>query len=456
MMRSLYSGVSGIQNHQTRMDVVANNISNVNTNGFKKGRVTFQDLLSQTLNVSEKPRDEKGGVNPKQVGLGVTTAAIDTIHTQGAIKVTGVNTDLAIRGEGFFVLQNGEQTFFTRNGAFSIDRDGMLVNPANGLKVQGWMSKWDEDTKQFEINNASTQGDIKLPMNAKDPAKKSETVKYQCNLQKTDTKHETSITVYDDTGIPRQLKATMTRPDDAINVWQMNIEMPEDQVRAGTVNVNAGENPPAAGSGQTSVWLRFNNEGALVSVSDDRAGAETAPPADAEGNPVTATMSFQYDGTAGDPVTQNIQLDLGVSGEFKGITQSESPSTTKAIEQDGWTMGMLQSININNSGIVTGVYTNGNRRELAQVAISKFTNPGGLEKEGESMYRQSMNSGAANIGPAGAMGRGKILAGALEMSNVDLAEEFADMIVTQRGFQANSRSVTTSDQMLQELLSLKR
>ena len=141
MMRSLYSGVSGLQNHQTRMDVIGNNISNVNTTGFKRGRVNFQDMLSQQMSGAAKPTESVGGVNPKEVGLGMTVASIDTIHTQGSLQTTGVQTDLAIQGNGFFVLKNGDKTYFTRAGNFGIDNQGTLVNPANGLRVQGWMAE---------------------------------------------------------------------------------------------------------------------------------------------------------------------------------------------------------------------------------------------------------------------------------------------------------------------------
>ena len=141
MMRSLYAGVSGLQNHQVRMDVLGNNIANVNTTGFKKSRVNFQDMLSQTMSGAAKPTDEVGGVNPKQVGLGMVIAAIDTIHTQGSLQTTGVMTDLALQGEGFFILQAGEKSFFSRAGAFGIDENGLLVNPANGLRVQGWQAQ---------------------------------------------------------------------------------------------------------------------------------------------------------------------------------------------------------------------------------------------------------------------------------------------------------------------------
>ena len=158
MMRSLYSGVSGMQNHQTRLDVIGNNVSNVNTTGFKRGRVNFQDMISQQLTGAAKPTEEVGGVNPKEVGLGMTVASIDTIFTQGNLQSTGVSTDIAIQGNGFFVLKNGQETFYTRAGTFGVDSEGTLVNPANGLRVQGWMAQ--EVNGEMVINTAGSTEDL--------------------------------------------------------------------------------------------------------------------------------------------------------------------------------------------------------------------------------------------------------------------------------------------------------
>ena len=161
MMRSLYSAVSGLKNHQIRMDVIGNNISNVNTTGFKKGRVTFQDMLSQTMSGAGKPSEDKGGINPKQIGLGMVIAAIDTLHTQGSMQTTGVNTDMAISGSGFFVLKDGDKSFYTRAGNFGLDKDGLFVNPATGLKVQGWMSQLIGG--EYLVRKAEEPSDVVIP-----------------------------------------------------------------------------------------------------------------------------------------------------------------------------------------------------------------------------------------------------------------------------------------------------
>ncbi|WP_286032440.1 flagellar hook protein FlgE [Brachyspira pilosicoli] len=441
MMRSLFAGVSGLQNHQTRMDVVGNNISNVNTYGFKKGRVTFKDMISQSLSGAAKPQEDRGGINPQQVGLGMQVATIDTIHTQGALQVTGVNTDLAIQGEGFFIEKKGNSSYYTRNGAFSIDKNGYLVNPSNGYKVQGWNAVLNQETGMMELNTAAGVEDLIIPVGSKDPARATQNTKFFCNLQKNSDTHQADLTIYDSTGIPRQLRATFNRTD--VNRWDMVIEIPE--ATEGSVSVSAGD--PVENGGNNTFQLVFNDAGSLISVSD---GTNTQT----EGV-LMPNVSFTYTGTDGE-VNQTINLTMGEVGLFNGITQFESPSTTKAIEQDGYTMGMLEGFSFDDSGQITGVFTNGNRKTLGQVALAKFANAGGLEKAGDTLFVESNNSGAANIGVAAAEGRGSIKAGTLEMSNVDLSEQFTDMIVTQRGFQANARTITTADQLLQEVIALKR
>lgn len=441
MMRSLFAGVSGLQNHQTRMDVVGNNISNVNTYGFKKGRVTFKDMISQSLSGAAKPQEDRGGINPQQVGLGMQVATIDTIHTQGALQVTGVNTDLAIQGEGFFIEKKGNSSYYTRNGAFSIDKNGYLVNPSNGYKVQGWNAVLNPETGMMELNTAAGVEDLIIPVGSKDPARATQNTKFFCNLQKNSDTHQADLTIYDSTGIPRQLRATFNRTD--VNRWDMVIEIPE--ATEGSVSVSAGDH--VENGGNNTFQLVFNDAGSLISVSD---GTNTQT----EGV-LMPNVSFTYTGTDGE-VNQTINLTMGEVGLFNGITQFESPSTTKAIEQDGYTMGMLEGFSFDDSGQITGVFTNGNRKTLGQVALAKFANAGGLEKAGDTLFVESNNSGAANIGVAAAEGRGSIKAGTLEMSNVDLSEQFTDMIVTQRGFQANARTITTADQLLQEVIALKR
>ena len=237
MMRSLFAGVSGLQNHQTRMDVVGNNIANVNTYGFKRGRVTFKDMISQSLSGAAKPQEDRGGINPQQVGLGMMVATIDTIHTQGALQVTGVNTDLAIQGEGFFIEKRGNNSYYTRNGAFSLDKDGYLVNPSNGYKVQGWNAVLNPETGEMDLNTAAGVEDVIIPVGQKIPSEELQLIQnISVTFEKSGETHQSDLTIYDSTGIPRQLRATFTKTD--VNRWDMVIDVPD--ATEGSVSVSAG------------------------------------------------------------------------------------------------------------------------------------------------------------------------------------------------------------------------
>jgi flagellar hook protein FlgE len=467
MMRSLYSGVAGLQNHQVRMDVLGNNIANVNTTGFKKGRVNFQDMISQTQAGAAKPTEEVGGVNPKQVGLGMVIASIDTLHTQGSLQTTGVMTDLAIQGEGFFIQKASDKLYYTRAGAFGLDEDGFLVNPSNGMKVQGWLAQ--EVGGNTIINTASDIQDLVIPVGGKDPAKVTENVFFTCNLDKRTPlipagsqpgsedvirgTWMTSFEIFDSFGRAHKLQVNFERDLNVANRWRVSTQVDPDGETDTATRVAGNQ----AGTENANVfYLDFDNLGSLQAILTGPA----ANPAvlDQEGRleiPVTFNVPETTAGLPG--AVQTFNLRVGEVGSFKdSITQFGEKSSTKITQQDGYSMGYLESFKIDQSGVITGVYTNGTNRALGQVALASFTNPGGLEKAGENTYVVSNNSGEPKIGETGVAGKGKIIAGALEMSNVDLAEQFTDMIVTQRGFQANSRTITTSDQMLQEVLGLKR
>jgi len=464
MMRSLYSGVSGLKNHQVRMDVVGNNIANVNTHGFKTERVTFQDMISQELQGASEPKDNIGGINPKQVGLGSLVAAIDKIMSQGSFQSTGKNTDVGISGEGFFVVKDGDKQFYTRAGAFNVDKNGYYVNPVNGFKVQGWNSRIDETGNKY-INSSATVEDIVLPIYSKEPAKATKEVEYKSNLNaaalavpddatpeekikfindpdpKKRRGHATSIIVFDDQGMERELRLEMYKVRE--NVWKASVNMTEaSQVTVDVVG-SGGQNTQLPGNKEFEIG--FSPDGRIVSVSDG-VDAQSA-------GKLTANVSFRI---PGNPTVQTFALNLGEAGMVNGVTQFSADFTTKAVRQDGYPMGYMEAFTIDNSGTVTGVYSNGITQPLARIALALFTNPAGLNKAGDTLYTYSINSGEANIGESGIAGRGKINAGLLEMSNVDLSDQFTDMIVTQRGFQANSRTIVTSDQMIQEVLGLKR
>ena len=466
MMRSLFAGVSGLQNHQTRMDVIGNNISNINTTGFKRNRANFHDILYQQLQGAARPTDTIGGVNPKEVGLGMSIASIDTIHIQGTLQSTGIGTDLAIQGNGFFVLDNNGTQLFTRAGAFSVDAEGNMVNPANGMKVQGWMAREVEGYTVLDVSRPVE--DVIIPVGTKDPARATTIVNFACNLDKRIPEipenptglqiiqgtWATQIAIYDSFGEKHILQVEFTRVPGTANSWNAEVVVnPDSEIPTNTA-IGFGEEAPAAG-GPTGFVVNFSNNGTLLSAVDGEGNMS------GEAGQVMMNVAFDIPNTdldeEGNQVRQEFILDLGRVGGFtKSITQYAEASSSKAVEQDGYTMGYLENFKIDSSGVITGVFSNGSVRSLAQVALATFANQGGLEKAGDNTFRQSNNSGLANIGPATIAEKGKIVSGVLEMSNVDMAEQFTDMIVTQRGFQANSRTIQTADQLLQELLTLKR
>ncbi len=463
MMRSLYSGVSGLQNHQTRMDVIGNNVSNVNTTGFKRGRVNFQDMISQQLSGAARPTEELGGVNPKEVGLGMTIATIEQVFTQGNLQSTGVSTDVAIQGNGFFIMKNGEESFYTRNGAFGLDRDGTLVNPANGMRVQGWMAR--ELNGEMVVSTAATPTDLVIPVGSKDPAKATTNVNFACNLNKNTPEilegasasdiakgtWSTEQKIYDSFGNEHLLNVSFRRVVGNPNQWEATVNIDPDNADFTQTRVGLGTTDGV----QNTFIVNFDNFGRLASVTDT-AGNVTNP----EGEIVLQTSFTVPNANAdenGNPYRQTMNISLGTIGDMKNtITQSASKSTTKAYSQDGYTLGYLDNFKIDSTGTITGVYSNGTNRVIGQLALATFANDRGLEKAGDNTYVESNNSGMASIGESGVAGKGSLLAGALEMSNVDLSEQMTDMIVTQRGFQSNAKTIQTADTLLETVLSLKR
>jgi flagellar hook protein FlgE len=401
MLRSMYSGIGGMKNFQTKLDVIGNNIANVNTYGFKKGRVTFKDLMSQTISGASRPNLFTGGQNPKQVGLGTTLASIDTVDTQGSLQTTGRVLDIGINGDGYFAVSQGNNLLYTRAGNFYLDANGTLVT-ADGFRVQGYPVK-------NGVVDYNTMTDIVLDTNSVMPPSKTTYVNFDGNLDATATTGNTvkfDLKVKDQIG--RDVPLTITFTKNAANSWNVNIS-------SSAVSITSG----------------------ATTISFDAAGK------------ITSSSPFTLSFTDAGGTNQSIRLD------FSKMTQFASPTTAGIDTMDGNSEGYLKSFNIGASGEVNGVFSNGQVVVMGQLAIATFSNNGGLMKVGNNYFQASNNSGLPNFGVAGE-GRGTLQSGALEMSNVDLSEEFTEMIVAQRGFQANTRIITTSDEILQELVNLKK
>jgi len=403
MLRSMFTAITSLTLHQDYMDVVADNLANVNTAGFKRSNVTFQDQFAQTLQAGSAPTANLGGINPTQIGLGARLGNITTQFTQGTLKDTGNNWDLAIQGDGFFIYRDGARQFYSRDGSLSMDEDGTLVSASTGQKIMGWMP---DASGNIDTGFPITQIDIPVDANL---ARATTSALLGGNLDSTSASgsagsYNVTIGAYDSLGAFQSVTINFEKTSD--NNWSWS-----------TVT-------GAAGSGTVS----FDTNGQYAS-----GGGNITIPA-----------------SGGAPAT-TVALDLTT------LTQLATTSTLTLVSEDGVAAGSLTGFSVvSNTGEIYGTYSNGLQELLGQVAISKFVNPTGLTRVGQNLWEASLNSGEPEIGIAGTNGRGTVTAGYLEASNVDLAEEFTNMILAQRGFQAASRVITASDEMLQELVNLKR
>lgn len=651
MLRSLMTGVTGIKAHQTMLDVVGNNVANVNTSGFKRSTTVFQDLLYQSSRGATAPGDNRGGVNPMQVGLGVQVAGIEMVYTDGPMQYTGSNTDMAIGGNGFFVFSDGTSNVFSRAGNFSQDADGTLVHVGTGYRVQGYPMETDPADPTKYIKGASLS-DIKLQIGAKMEANPTSVVGFKCNLDgrvgtylpmgapnldakinletapytvqtstdytdatqyltytfntdpagagapgtvtfaMTDIKDGkpvfggagnpaltlgslpagTTVSYNDNTGV-MQLKnaagatifetntkssmkytsftmkngadtytvmgefdpATLNSSPADLNMWIMKpgeanpspmkvqiplkidgtFDIPEAGIPVtlpagytGTLTIpsqvtSQGRGfqfqytPAAVGSAPQTVGLTQQDMTAIhttkIDIYDCQGNAHTLEvqlkkiaenewrweaffPKEPDLFPVppSGIMKFSTCGKLESPSfveldipfslvgANNQKVKLDFSGEsfglglMDGVTQYGSPTTTTPYYQDGYAMGTMTKFSTGKDGTISGVYSNGKTIPLYRIAMATFQNPGGLERIGDTVFRDSANSGLPQIGVPMEGGAGSVMGSNLEMSNVDLSEEFTRLILAQRGFQANARVVTTSDSVLEEVVNLKR
>ncbi|HZK42827.1 MAG TPA: flagellar hook protein FlgE [Syntrophomonadaceae bacterium] len=443
MMRSMYSGVAGLRNHQTRMDVIGNNIANVNTAGYKKSRVVFQDTLYQNMRGGSSPTDARGGTNPMSIGLGMSVASIDQIHTPAPATSTNKTTDLAIDGNGFFIVDNGGQKFYTRAGNFDFDKFGNMYSLANGYRVHGWTA---DDNWEIDTVKASQPIDIS-EFKSVSPQATTE-MKFSGNLS-SDIKMQEGYSETDFELDENQLVITSKEVYDSLG----NKEIVYFRFFKYEVDDTSGD-PISKWACDISLDSEFSDTPAIIGVD----------PIVDESVVRVEDLIFNANGVLDSSILQDLVIDRSAHGaenieldiDFSSLTQWETKSTAWAEHQNGYTMGNLTSYTIGIDGVIQGVYDNGEARNLARVALVNFQNPAGLIQAGGSLFQVSNNSGDPMVGAPGDQGMGALIPGSLEMSNVDLSEEFTDMIITQRGFQANSRIITTSDEMLQELVNLKR
>lgn len=450
MMRSMYSGVSGLQVHQVKMDVIGNNISNVNTVGFKGSKVTFSEVFSQTIKGAGAPQEGRGGTNPQQVGLGAGLGAITVQHSKGSTQRTDNATDIMIDGNGFFIVTadaSAQNVFYTRAGNFSLDKLGYMVNP-NGYKLL------DSDGVPIQVNKSETKN---ATATTKSELKGNLNFNYDAaeDFAADNSIYTTTLDVYNSVGNTSTIEVKFgekltTDPGGGSNMSYRTVE-----ISAAGASTIGDLTPMTASSTSTGqLFAEFDANGNFTRLVHDVA-------IDAN-KYVTATVDYTTAGGAtaspltivvagADPVQITIDNDM-----FDGMTHYAQTSDLKAVAIDGNSAGSLDSFAISSSGEVVGTFTNGERKTLATVGLADFDNAPGLMKVGGNLYTDTPNSGTPKSGEPGTGSFGSLTPGALEMSNVDLSQEFTDMITTQRGFQANSRVITTTDEMLQELVNLKR
>jgi flagellar hook protein FlgE len=590
MLKSLFSGVSGLQSHQIAMDVESNNIANVNTVGYKYSRANFSDLLAQTNQIATAPQGDLGGKNAMQVGLGTSASSVTRIHSQGSIQNTDKNTDVAIQGDGYFIVSSdGGSTYkYTRSGDMKFDAVGNFVDN-NGFIVQGWMR--DEETGK--VDSTAPIGNIVIPAGLTTPANATTEVVVKANLNSGSTVTQfsptfamdsagtaTDVDAYNEDmgflfnasgeafnlvngqGMQISLDPTAATPtyvtfeydanpanadttaaggsyvfntvddlraslQDLVQTVDVNIDVivtsdgkfqidSSDPAVATALNINVRDiaaNPNEflysnfstfigsiqPGTTKNSQAVNAATHSSSIDVFDSLGSkhtvkfdfrkqqgasgttwiwsAEVPKPADLNTNISPnenkiwgGTIQFDENGALagynppnldftannGSSKNQNINLNFGSIDGFDGITSFDSKSATSGISQDGYPGGDMLGIRIDQSGTLIGSFSNGRSFGLAQIAMAKFSNNEGLVGDGSNVYLQSANSGDPIVGTAATAGRGFMQSSALEASNVDLSKSLTNLIIVQRGYQANGKTITTSDTLLETLIGLKR
>lgn len=430
MLQAMYNGVSAIQATQQQMDVIGNNIANVDTSGFKSSAVSFADQLSQTIQGGSAGTGTVGGTNPMQLGLGTKIGSINLNMQQGTLTATNTPTDMAIQGNGFFMLADPSGAMdYTRDGTFALDSQGYLVDANTGEYVLGWAAN-----SAGVIDNAQTIGSqdkLSIPIGSLTAASATTAMSWNGNLSADDAAnatYSTTVQVFDSLGEAHNIAIQFTRgsngatPPAATNTWTWKVTGDTD------INGNALSDFTAPTGTTNQGTITFNGNGDVSATT----GQVVLTPANGSTTP------------------QDISVD------FSAMTQLTGSSTAGPKSQNGYATGTLQSFNVNADGVITGIFTNGLSQSLGQVALANFANPAGLQSIGNNQYQVSANSGAAVVGQANSQGLGSISPGYVESSNVDLGTELTNMIIAQRSFEANTKIVSTIDQMLSDLNNMKQ
>jgi len=417
---SFSAGLSGLNANSQALSVIGNNLANINTVGYKASTVNFEDLVSQNVGGS--------GVNPAQVGLGVSVGSISPVFRQGAIENTGEASNVAIQGTGFFVLNGSNGQAFTRAGDFTFDSNGSLVTP-DGQFVQGYTAL---NATTGKIDTTGQPTNITIPpgvLRAPAPTTRMSTTTNLDAGAATGATFSASIQVFDSLGSAHVM--TMNYAKTGPGAWTYTLTAPGAEVTGGTAGT-----PFTVGTGT----LTFDATGKLTAVNG---GAPAA---------VTFTTPTFTDGAAASSLQWAI-LDANQKPTLSGFA---APSQTSSIDQNGSAAAGVQSITINGDGEIIASFGAGQSVPVGQLALANFNNPAGLVKLGGNSFGQTQAAGLANIGTPGTGGRGSVTGGSLEQSNVDMATEFTQMILAQRGYQANAKTITVSDQLLVDTLNLKQ
>lgn len=422
---SLYIGMSGMRSNEGAIGVIGNNIANLNTVGYKGSRAVFADVLSQTV---------LGSAGMSQQGQGVGLASVQRVVTQGALLGTGVSTDLAISGDGYFVVDDAAgNRFFTRNGQLQLDADGFLNN-VEGFRIQGYPADANgvlgTRLGPLDIGNRTsppqaTNG-IAMVVNLDSGAPIQDVGAFDPDNPGAESSFSQSVTVYDSLGTAQQVDVYFTRT--AEGEWTWNAVVDDGQLQGGIEGTNT-----IIASGT----LSFDTDGKLLDETQNQSNVTFA-------GATSQDLLFDF----GDEISNG--------GNGDGSSGYDGQSTASFVDQDGFGVGSLAFVEIDQEGLISGTFTNGRELVLGQLAVARFEAPGQLNAVGQNRFTATHLSGEPAIGAAGSGGRGTVFSGTLEQSNVDLTNEFTQLIVAQRGFQAASRTITTADEMLIEVVNLKR